>query len=120
MSVVRPPDALVAAVERQAPGIYAAFFAALARAHSGLPAPRVTSYWRDAGHNAEVGGQGASQHLIGTAMDLVYPSWSAKSAAMNAMRRIGLIVVDEGDHVHVQAWSAGTATPLIKWLGLAR
>lgn len=116
--IERPPDQLVYAVERQAPGVYAQFFGALQRAHYQIPV-QVTSYWRSKGKNESVGGAGASQHLIGTAMDLVYPNAAAKRAAIANMKAMRLVVVDEGDHVHVQAWSAGTAAPLIRWLGLA-
>ena len=117
MALERPPNQIVYAVERQAPGIYAGFFGALAAAHQGIPVS-ATSYWRSSTKNESVGGASASQHLIGTAIDLTYPNYQARQAAISRMRAQRLIVVDEGDHVHVQAWSAGTAAPLIRWLGL--
>lgn len=45
-----------------------------------------------------------SQHLLGFALDLVTPRPAALVRGLNAA---GLFAVDEGDHVHVQAFRAG-------------
>lgn len=64
----------------------------------------ITSWARSISHNAEVGGVENSQHLIGTAWDIAGPD-QLEYAARASQR--GLIVLDEGDHVHVQLFRAG-------------
>lgn len=63
-----------------------------------------TSWWRSAQANARVGGNEYSQHLLGLAIDLVAED---KPAATAAFERMGFIVIDEGDHLHVQTLPAG-------------
>lgn len=65
----------------------------------------VTSYWRTIDHNREVGGAAASQHLYGLAADVV---GVPKRAFVVAMRAVGLVAIDEGDHIHVQRFLRGT------------
>lgn len=65
----------------------------------------ITSWQRSRAHNAEVGGVDQSQHLVGTAWDVAGPD-QLEYAARAAQR--GLVVIDEGDHVHVQLFRAGT------------
>ena len=66
------------------------------------PFIRPTSWWRDVDRNRIVGGATYSQHLIGTAVDLV-----ESPAAREVWRRAGFIVVEERDHDHVQVYPAG-------------
>ena len=65
-----------------------------------------TSWYRDSSHNRSVGGNADSQHLLGFAVDLA-GSRSQLQALARAARSAGLTAVDEGDHVHVQAFPAG-------------
>ena len=115
--ITRPPDALVAHVERAAPGIYRWFFDRLNNAHRGIRIPTITSYYRTPSKGASVGGSSYSQHLVGLGIDFVYPTKGERAAALAAMKRAGLIAIDEGDHVHVQALPASKSIPLLKWLG---
>lgn len=63
----------------------------------------VTSYGRTLAHNAAVGGVSDSAHLIWTAADVVYDSGMAADPNRDALaRRLGLMLVHEGDHDHVQ------------------
>lgn len=101
--VRRPPTALAQLVERRAPGIWQAFGEAVDQLDRRVGTAVVTSWWRDAETNARVGGSSTSQHLLGTALDLV---GDPQRIALVA-REAGFVVVVEGDHVHVQAWPAG-------------
>jgi len=65
---------------------------------------RITSWYRDPRNNERVGGNRASQHLVGLAFDLA----PAGRRLTEILRSAGLIVVNEGDHLHVQVWPAGT------------
>ncbi len=74
-----------------------------------------TSWYRTPAENVRVGGSGPrgygvggplSQHLIGLAVDLV-------GADAQALRREGLLVIDQGTHVHVQGWPAGVLDELV-------
>jgi len=119
MALQRPPQNLVYAVERQAPGIYGQFFAALNNAHRGIRVG-ATSFWRDPRENRRVGGAEGSQHQLGTAIDLIYPTAQERRSAIASMQRQRLIVIDEGDHVHVQAWPAHVGLLMLKRLGILR
>lgn len=68
------------------------------------------SWYRDERENADVGGSFESQHRVATAIDVreAGPGSSAPPHWWQAeLRARGLIVVDEGDHAHVQLWPAG-------------
>jgi len=117
MALVGPPGQIALTVNHYAPGIYRSFFDRLERAHQGIRV-RPTSFWRSRSENQRVGGAGNSQHLIATALDLTYPTRSERDSAIRAMRSLGLIAVDEGDHVHVQAWPANTAVRVIRSVGV--
>ena len=72
-----------------------------------FPAAVPTSWWRSNSRNLEVGGAPYSQHLLGWAVDWQLPT-SAQNREMVALaNRIGLVGIDEGDHVHVQMYPAG-------------
>lgn len=68
----------------------------------------VTSWHRTVSHNREVGGVESSQHLLATAWDVSGPDQGVYAARARAA---GLVVIDEGDHVHVQLFRAGTVPP---------
>lgn len=70
----------------------------------------LTSWYRTPAHNQAVGGAARSQHQLGLALDFVFPSPSSREAAKRSLRLMGLVVFDEGDHVHVQAYNAGQLT----------
>lgn len=64
----------------------------------------VTSWQRTRSHNAEVGGADQSQHLLATAWDVAGAGQNTFAARA---RDAGLVVVDEGTHVHVQLYPRG-------------
>lgn len=61
---------------------------------------QVSSLTRSPAHNGKVGGVPNSQHIAGTAGDVVFTDPQAKARYIDAARRAGLEVIDEGDHVH--------------------
>lgn len=71
-----------------------------------FPGP-VTSWWRSPFDNRRVGGSPDSQHLLGFAFDVVPKSDPRRYAAL--ARQVGLIAVEEFDHVHLQVLPAGAA-----------
>lgn len=74
---------------------------------------RVTSFFRSVERNRQVGGSGSSQHLYGLAADVVVPrGWRAR--AIQRARRAGLVVIDEGDHLHVQYFRADRRPPWLR------
>lgn len=66
----------------------------------------ITSGVRSPDHNAEVGGVPNSQHLSGTAADVVIPPDQKAQFIQDAKAR-GLQPIDEGDHVHLQNPNGG-------------
>jgi len=62
---------------------------------------QVTSTTRSPEHNAAVGGVPNSQHIAGTAEDVVVPP-AAKGGFIEAINNAGLQAIDEGTHIHVQ------------------
>lgn len=101
-----PPPSVAAALERRQPGFWRAFGIAADRALAGIDGT-ITSWYRTAEHNVAVGGQIGSQHRYGCAFDLVVPDPAQRVQAMAALRRETFFVIDEGDHLHVQAFPAG-------------
>lgn len=65
-----------------------------------------TSWWRSLADNVRVGGASNSQHLVGLAVDFVFPR-NQRTLAKQRLRQVGFVVIDEGDHVHVQTFEAG-------------
>ncbi len=62
----------------------------------------VTSWLRSRRHNTDVGGVKDSRHLLGLAVDVVFdPGVDTTDFALLASG-IGLEVIVEGDHLHVQ------------------
>jgi len=58
----------------------------------------ITSWWRSPSKNTEVGGVSNSLHMIGLAWDVV-PVTEENTAKL---QRLGLRVINEGDHLHAQ------------------
>lgn len=117
MPPVSPPYRTMWVVDYWAPGFWVGFFNELNAAVAATGPVTVTSWWRSPSRNAEVGGSPDSQHLIGTAVDFVTeePGKLARELA-----GLGWVSVNEGDHLHVQAWPAGVARSvgLLDALGL--
>ena len=93
------------------------FSQALAMAHSrGIYArPTITSWWRSPAYNVQVGGAARSQHQLGLAVDVAYQSAQDADAAVRQGFGAGLVAVNEGDHVHFQAFPAGTVAWPREW-----
>ena len=62
----------------------------------------VTSWWRSKKHNTAVGGVPTSRHLVGLAVDVVLDNADDKPALRQTASEIGLQVIDETDHLHIQ------------------
>lgn len=73
---------------------------------AGSPAVSVSSWFRNQLHNARVGGDPFSQHLIATAADLTGTREQLRSFVSSARAR-GLIALDYGSHAHIQLRPAG-------------
>jgi hypothetical protein len=63
-----------------------------------------TSGGRTPAHNKAVGGVPDSAHILWTAADVVYDAGMKPDPARDAIAaRLGLMLIHEGDHDHVQA-----------------
>jgi hypothetical protein len=69
----------------------------------------VTSYGRTSQHNADVGGVPQSAHMYWVAADVVYDGAVPIEYRRECAQRLGLNLIDEGDHDHLQpaGWRAG-------------
>ncbi len=106
MSVTIPPSSIIFTVERWAPGIYNELVRRVIAAASATPfSLTLTSWWRGPSENLHAGGSADSQHLLGLALDIAPVSGELLANLFS----VGLIAIDERDHVHVQAWPAGVA-----------
>lgn len=63
----------------------------------------VTSYGRTAQRNGAVGGVPNSKHRIWLAADVVYDLQLDEQVRLEAAKQLGLKLVIEGDHDHLQA-----------------
>lgn len=99
----QPPRMLVLRIEQRIPGFWAQLAASIDRAIAGRNVT-LTNWYRDPAHNARVGGAPGSQHRWGTAIDVAGPDQALVGAALKAD---GWKVLDEGDHVHAQAFDPG-------------
>lgn len=98
--MIRPPPIEIwYPVSRWIPGVYP-WFISRANAALRLSGSSPSSWWRSVSVNESVGGAPTSQHLVGLALDVI-------GGDARVWRQSGLIVVDEGDHLHVQAYPAG-------------
>ena len=70
---------------------------------------RETSGFRSAMDNAAVGGVHYSSHQFWVGADIILHGDVAHTEIIEAGRRLGLLVLDEGDHLHLQPldWKAG-------------
>ena len=68
---------------------------------------RVSSYYRSPESNRRVGGMPDSQHQLGTAVDLVAPFGEFDPFVLDQAEAVGLTVVRERSHLHVQLFPAG-------------
>lgn len=62
----------------------------------------VTSWFRSSKRNAAVGGVAGSRHLVGLAVDVVLDQGQDADAFVKLCVSLGLEVLAEGDHYHVQ------------------
>jgi len=105
-----PPARIWQPIEGAVPGLFRFFLESVLGA---VEISSVTSWWRSPVENFAVGGKPFSQHLIGFALDFTTPD---PRSALRQLANIGLVAVDEGDHVHVQLLQAGVLDPLIHFL----
>lgn len=77
-------------------------FAPIVQAILDIPGTRLTSGRRSPAQNAAVGGVPNSQHLRGSAADIVATTPDQKNRIRTIARGYGLEVIDEGDHLHIE------------------
>jgi len=70
-----------------------------------------TSGYRSADHNADVGGQVLSKHVIGMARDYVAKDQAGLNQAAEEARKLGFWIVvhdvGSGNHIHIQGLEPG-------------
>ncbi len=71
-----------------------------------FPGAEPTSWFRTEAQNMAVDGATYSQHLLAWAVDWQMPRGQNRDM-VNLARELGMVGVDEGDHVHVQMYPAG-------------
>lgn len=62
----------------------------------------VTSWGRTQAHNKRVGGVPESAHLLWLAADVIYDTVLERTYRVALAKRLGLVLLDEGDHDHLQ------------------
>ena len=62
----------------------------------------ITSWYRSPKRNKRVGGAASSMHLLGLAVDVVLDSREDVNSFTLLAKRMGLWVLDEQDHIHIQ------------------
>ena len=78
-------------------------FASALVAYCAATGGSVTSWGRTPAHNKAVGGVADSAHLVWTGCDVVYDAGMAADPSRDLIAaRLGLMLVHEGDHDHVQ------------------
>lgn len=102
MSVRAPPAQLVNAY----PEFYRWLVPRLNALMSEYPDAQPTSWFRSQSRNLSVGGAARSQHLLAWAADFSLPR-DRHAALIADARLLGLVAIDEGDHIHVQMFPAG-------------
>lgn len=63
----------------------------------------VTSWIRTRARNHKVGGMPHSLHMMGLAVDVVLDNETDTMLFLSKARSLGLIALDERDHIHLQA-----------------
>ncbi len=114
MAATQPPPEIWRPIESLAPGVFE-FFVRRVIAGVGNQPAALTSWWRSRAVNNRVGGDPGSQHLVALAVDLAVGD---PRLLVDRLNGLGLFAIDEGDHVHAQLLRAGSAAPLISWLGV--
>ena len=102
MSVSAPPPSLVAAF----PAYFRWLLPRLSFLARTFPNWQPTSWFRTPARNFVVGGAPQSQHLLAWAVDWTGPRDEAQRFVAVA-QSLGVVAIDEGDHVHVQMYPAG-------------
>lgn len=102
MSIQSPPAQLVNAY----PDFYRWLLPRLNLIARTFPNWQATSWWRSNARNLDVGGAPRSQHLLAWAVDFAGPRDQSRQLVALA-ESVGLVAIDEGDHVHVQMFPAG-------------
>lgn len=84
-------------------------FADAVIAYEAITGASETSGGRTARHNAKVGGVAHSAHLAHRAVDVVYDDPPPKEERWSWAERLGLRLIVEDDHDHLQPldWKAG-------------
>ncbi len=77
-------------------------FTAAVGAYSIATRASVTSWWRTRAHNTAVAGVHWSPHLVGLAVDVIYDAPGRPAGAVNLARNLGLTLLAEDDHDHLQ------------------
>jgi len=77
------------------------FVAAVLTVHCHVPFS-VTSWMRTPAHNKAVNGVADSYHLCGLGIDIVLDNPSDRPIVEQEAKRVGLSVLDEQDHLHLQ------------------
>jgi len=67
----------------------------------------ITSWIRTREHNARVGGNPQSKHLLGLAVDVVPDEDVPRFLFLQSARTMGFHYLDEGDHIHLQMLGPG-------------
>lgn len=84
-------------------------FAEAAKTYCMLMDGSVTSFGRTVTHNHNVGGVKFSAHRFWLGLDVVYDIPLPEADRIETARRLGLKLIAEGDHDHLQPldWQAG-------------
>lgn len=71
---------------------------------------RTTSSFRSRASNTAAGGVKFSAHQFWLAVDVVLETGQVKADFVESARRLGLLALDEGDHIHLQPadWAASS------------
>lgn len=93
-------------------GVYQDAYWRFGALYSFFPTSRVTSFFRTVEENRAAGGSPVSQHLLGLAVDFVVP-FEQRGDFEGIARLLHLVPVNEGSHVHVQRYPAGTIPPSV-------
>lgn len=77
-------------------------FASALQSYCAATSGSVTSWGRTPQHNVAVGGVPDSGHLLWIAADVVYDNTHGEDGRGVLADRLGLMLIHEGDHDHVQ------------------
>jgi len=98
--IAPPPAALV----NQFADVYRWLLPRLNFMAQSFPSATPTSWYRSPARNFAVGGDPRSQHQLAWAADWAGLDAGGRDRFCHTGRAIGLVCVDEGDHVHVQTF----------------